>query len=100
MISSDPTAGSKILEDGTVATSEEGPDPRFGMQAPVLARIAINSGPVVVGDVGSGARQEQLALGETPNLAARLQDVAAPGGVVISKATRRLVESGMGPPSR
>ena len=42
---------------------------------------------VVVGEVGSGTRQEQLALGETPNLAARLQALAAPNTLVISAAT-------------
>jgi hypothetical protein len=42
---------------------------------------------VVVGEIGGGARQEQLALGETPNLAARLQGIAAPNTVVISAAT-------------
>jgi class 3 adenylate cyclase len=46
----------------------------------------------VVGDlIGQGAAQEQTVVGETPNLAARLQTLAAPGSVVISQATRRLV---------
>jgi tetratricopeptide (TPR) repeat protein len=47
---------------------------------------------VVVGVIGGGDRQEQLALGETPNIAARLQSLAAPDTVVISAATARLVE--------
>jgi hypothetical protein len=47
---------------------------------------------VVVGDLtGSGASQEQAIVGETPNLAARLQGVAEPNGVVIAESTRRLV---------
>jgi class 3 adenylate cyclase len=46
---------------------------------------------VVVGEVGGGTRQEQLALGETPNLAARLQGIAAPNTVVISAATSQLL---------
>ena len=41
--------------------------------------------------IGEGAAQEQTVVGETPNLAARLQALAAPGSVVISQATRRLV---------
>ena len=41
--------------------------------------------------IGEGAAQEQTVVGETPNLAARLQTLAPPGGVVISQATRRLV---------
>jgi class 3 adenylate cyclase/predicted ATPase len=55
------------------------------------ARVGIHTGLVVVGDVGGGARHERLAIGEPPNLAARLQGVAAPGTVVISAATQRLV---------
>jgi class 3 adenylate cyclase/predicted ATPase len=54
-------------------------------------RVGIHTGLVVVGDVGGGSRQEQLALGETPNLAARLQGLAAPDTVVVSPATFRLV---------
>jgi class 3 adenylate cyclase/predicted ATPase len=54
-------------------------------------RLGIHTGLVVVGEVGTGARQEQLALGETPNLAARLQAVAAPDTLVVSGATQRLL---------
>ena len=54
-------------------------------------RVGIHTGLVVVGDVGGGSRQEQLALGETPNLAARLQGLAAPDTVVVSPAAFRLV---------
>jgi class 3 adenylate cyclase/tetratricopeptide (TPR) repeat protein len=56
------------------------------------ARAGIATGLVVIGDlVGEGVTQENAAIGETPNLAARLQAVAAPGEVVISGSTRRLV---------
>src|SRR5262249_26449 len=48
-------------------------------------------GIVVVGEIGSSARREQLALGETPNLAARLEGLAMPNTVVISAATWSLV---------
>jgi class 3 adenylate cyclase/tetratricopeptide (TPR) repeat protein len=55
------------------------------------ARIGIATGLVVVGDlVGEGAAQEQAVVGDTPNLAARLQAVAEPGQVVIAEATRQL----------
>src|SRR5215471_5715938 len=54
---------------------------------PLAVRLAIHTGLVVVGEVGGGTRHEQLALGETPNLAARLQGLAAPNTVVISAAT-------------
>jgi TOMM system kinase/cyclase fusion protein len=57
----------------------------------LAVRLGIHTGLVVVGDVGGGARHEQLALGETPNLAARLQSLAAPDTVVISAATLELL---------
>jgi class 3 adenylate cyclase/predicted ATPase len=59
---------------------------------PLQVRVGIATGLVVVGDLlGSGEAQERGVVGETPNLAARLQGVAAPGMVVIADATRRLV---------
>jgi class 3 adenylate cyclase len=55
-------------------------------------RVGIATGLVVVGDlIGSGASQEQAIVGETPNLAARLQAIAQPNGVVIAESTRKLV---------
>jgi hypothetical protein len=57
----------------------------------VAVRLGIHTGLVVVGDVGGGTRQEQLALGETPNLAARLQGIAAPNTLVISATTFQLL---------
>jgi class 3 adenylate cyclase/predicted ATPase len=58
----------------------------------LAVRLGIHTGPVVVGTMGSGGRHEQLALGETPNLAARLQSLAAPDTVAISATTHRLVQ--------
>jgi class 3 adenylate cyclase len=55
-------------------------------------RVGIHTGLVVVGEIGSGGRHEHLALGDTPNLAARLQSLAAPDTVVMSAATARLVQ--------
>jgi class 3 adenylate cyclase len=52
--------------------------------AHLAVRLGIHTGRVVVGDVGGGTRREQLALGETPNLAARLQGIAGPDTLVIS----------------
>ena len=59
---------------------------------PLQTRVGIATGLVVVGDlIGSGASQEQAIVGETPNLAARLQGIAEPNSVVIAESTRRLV---------
>src|SRR4029077_8345945 len=56
------------------------------------ARVGIATGLVVVGDlIGEGSAQEQSVVGETPNLAARLQALAEPDTVVIAASTRRLV---------
>src|SRR6266849_2540572 len=60
--------------------------------AELQARVGIATGLVVVGDlIGEGSAQEQSVVGETPNLAARLQGLAEPGAVVIAAGTRRLV---------
>ena len=58
---------------------------------PLAVRIGIHTGPVVLSDVGDGARKEQLALGETPNIAAKLQALAGPDSLLITGATRRLI---------
>ena len=59
----------------------------------LAVRIGIASGLVVIGDIGRGERREKAAIvGETPNLAARLQGIAAPNSVVIGATTARLVE--------
>jgi class 3 adenylate cyclase/tetratricopeptide (TPR) repeat protein len=58
---------------------------------PLQVRVGIATGLVVVGDlIGAGAAQEQPVVGETPNLAARLQALAEPGAVVIESRTRRM----------
>ena len=60
--------------------------------APLQTRVGIATGLVVVGDlIGSGSAQEQAIVGETPNLAARLQGIAEPNTVVIAEDTRRLL---------
>jgi hypothetical protein len=61
-------------------------------RAPLQTRVGIATGLVVVGDlVGSGEAQERGIVGETPNLAARLQSIAQPNTVVIGASTRRLL---------
>jgi class 3 adenylate cyclase len=54
-------------------------------------RVGIHTGPVVVGEMGSGAKPEMLALGDTLNVAARLEGFAEPDTLVMSDATLRLV---------
>jgi class 3 adenylate cyclase len=77
-------AGLELVE--RVACLEAGSD------APLAARVGIATGQVVVGDlIGEGAAQERTVVGETPNLAARLQALAEPGAVVIAPSTRRLL---------
>jgi class 3 adenylate cyclase len=59
---------------------------------PLQLRIGIATGLVVVGDlIGPGSAQEQAIVGKSPNLAARLQAVAAPDAIVIAESTRRLI---------
>ncbi len=65
--------------------------PTIPLPRPLQVRIGIHTGLVVIGEIGSSAKRETLALGETPNMAARLQGIAEPDTVVISGATQRLV---------
>jgi class 3 adenylate cyclase/predicted ATPase len=59
---------------------------------PLQLRIGIATGLVVVGDlIGTGSAQEQAVVGETPNLAARLQAFAEPNAIVVAESTRRLI---------
>ena len=63
-------------------------------RAPLQTRVGIATGLVVVGDlIGAGAAQEQAVVGETPNVAARLQGIAEPNTVVIAESTRKLLGS-------
>ena len=61
-------------------------------RAPLQTRVGVATGLVVVGDlVGSGEAQERSIVGETPNLAARLQGLAEPNCVVVAESTRKLL---------
>jgi class 3 adenylate cyclase len=55
-------------------------------------RVGLHTGLTVIGDIGAGPKHELLALGEAPNIAARIQSLAAPDTVAISAETSRLVE--------
>jgi len=58
----------------------------------VAVRVGVHTGIVVVGELGDDSKREHLALGETPNIAARVQSAAEPGSVMITAATFRLIE--------
>ena len=65
---------------------------RLAAPEPLRVRLGIASGLVVVGDlIGEGAAQERGVVGETPNLAARLQALTGPGTLVIAESTRRQI---------
>jgi class 3 adenylate cyclase/predicted ATPase len=64
-------------------------EPQYGVR--VAVRVGLHTGLVVIGEMGGGHRQEQLAMGDTPNIAARLQGLATPNTVVLSAVTARLV---------
>jgi len=55
-------------------------------------RIGINTGPVVVGTIGNNLRMDYKAVGDTVNLAARMQQLAEPGAINLTASTHRLVE--------
>src|SRR3989454_418018 len=65
-------------------------EPAKGIKLAV--RLGIHTGLVVVGEMGGAGRQEQLALGEVPNLAARLQGLAEPNTLAVSQASYRLIQ--------
>jgi len=55
-------------------------------------RMGLNTGPVVVGSIGDNLRMDYTAVGDTTNVAARLQHVAAPGAILLAESTARLVQ--------
>ncbi|HET6519516.1 MAG TPA: AAA family ATPase, partial [Geminicoccaceae bacterium] len=79
-------AGLELVQGvGRLTAGEGGP--------PLAARVGIATGLVMVGEpVGEGPARERAVVGETPNLAARLQALAEPGAVVVAPGTRRLVD--------
>src|SRR4030095_14814504 len=66
---------------------------RFAPKGIQLAiHMGIHTGLVVVGEMGGARRQEQLALGEVPNIASRIEGLAAPNTIAVSEATYRLIQ--------
>jgi class 3 adenylate cyclase/predicted ATPase len=62
-------------------------------QVPFQLRIGLNSGPVVVGKIGDDLRMDYTAIGDTTNLASRMQSLAQPGTILISHHTHHLVHA-------
>lgn len=79
------------IRDAIAALSETLRNER---QVSVEIRIGINTGPVIVGTVGNDLKMDYTAIGDTTNLASRLQTLARPNTIVISEATHRLVRRG------
>jgi class 3 adenylate cyclase/predicted ATPase len=84
--------GLEILTGLQSLNAQLHPAIKAGLPHPIQVRIGIHTGLVVVGEIGSSEKREILALGETPNIAARLQGLAEPDTVVISGAIYRLVQ--------
>src|SRR5262249_21505994 len=75
-----------------LAGEGQGEGAKVGKEQSLQVRIGIHTGLVVAGEMGSWEYREQLAIvGETPNIAARLQDLVPPNSVLISPTTARLV---------
>ena len=72
---------------------EIGGDDRAQHGVPLQVRVGINTGPVVVGMVGTDVAREYAAMGDAVNIAARMQTAAPPGGVMITAATYKFVAS-------
>ena len=85
-------AGLEILTGLQPLNARLPPTIRTRLPHPIQVRIGVHTGLVVIGEIGSTEKREILALGETPNIAARVQGQAEPDTVVISAATYRLVE--------
>jgi class 3 adenylate cyclase/tetratricopeptide (TPR) repeat protein len=73
-----------------LALYEEKVKREFGVEFKM--RMGVNSGPVIVGSIGDNLRMDYTAVGDTTNLASRMESLAKPGSVLLSKATQRLVK--------
>jgi class 3 adenylate cyclase/tetratricopeptide (TPR) repeat protein len=77
---------------GIARALREQPVAVAGAEVPLTVRMGVHTGFVVVGAIGDNLRMDYTAIGDTTNLAARLQQLAEPGAILASEATWRLVE--------
>jgi class 3 adenylate cyclase len=87
----DPERAVRCGLDMVRAIDELGEGRRMPDADPLRVRVGINTGPVVVGIVGSDTANEYTAMGDTVNVAARMQAAARPGSVLVTSATHRFV---------
>lgn len=73
------------------ALEEFGQELKNGRGVEFKMRIGLNSGPVIVGSIGDDLRMDYTAVGDTTNMAARMENLARPGAIFVSKDTHRLV---------
>jgi class 3 adenylate cyclase/tetratricopeptide (TPR) repeat protein len=85
--------GRALEQHGSEMVGRAGPAAEQEAVAELSVRIGLNTGWVVVGSLGDHLRMDYTAIGDTTNLAARLQQLAAPGAILISEATRSVVEN-------
>jgi tetratricopeptide (TPR) repeat protein len=74
------------------AIGEYGKRIKMGIGVDFSMRIGLNSGPVIVGSIGDDLRMDYTAIGDTTNLAARLESLAKPGDIVLSRGSYRLIK--------
>lgn len=87
----DPERAVRCGLDMVRAIAELGAAHRAKNGADLQVRVGINTGPVVVGVVGTDAAHEYTAMGDAVNVAARMQSLAPPGGVLVTEATHRFI---------
>jgi class 3 adenylate cyclase len=89
----DPERAVRCGLDMVHAIDELGASQQVGGAAGLRVRVGVNTGPVVVGVVGTDKASEYTAMGDTVNVAARMQASARPGSVLVTAATHRFIAS-------
>jgi class 3 adenylate cyclase len=87
----DPESAVRAALDMVHAIERSAADQRSRGDVAVRIRVGVNTGPVVVAEVGNDLRYDYTAIGDTTNVAARIQAAAEPGQVLLAEATHRFV---------